>query len=77
MGYIFTLFAIIGTIMNSMQKKACFLFWLLSNIYYIAVNLLNKDYPQTLLFIFNSIVAVVGYFAWLKKEKQEVRSVSV
>lgn len=68
MGYIFTLFAILGTIANSFGKKICFAFWLVSNGYFITINFLTGDYPQTILFVFNSIMAVIGYRLWKKKE---------
>ena len=69
MGYLFTAFAIIGTITNTFQKKICFLFWLVSNGYFVAINFLNSDYPQTLLFLFNTATAIMGYVLWKRKEK--------
>lgn len=58
---------IIGTILNAYQKKVGFVFWLVSNIFWIGVNIHAELYAQTAIYIFNSIMCVVGIRQWKTK----------
>ena len=55
-------------LLTLLVKKSVLLFWLVSNGYFITTNFLTGDYPQTILFVFNSLMAVIGYRLWKKKE---------
>ncbi len=65
--YIVTLMSIIGTIANSFQKRWCFYIWLCTNAFWCIYNLINHQYAQSLLYLFNFIMAITGLVKWKAK----------
>lgn len=66
--YIVTLVSIIGTVANSFQKRWCFYIWLCTNAFWCIYNIINKQYAQALLYLFNFIMAIIGLVKWKAKE---------
>lgn len=62
--YLITALSIIGTIANSFQKRWCFYIWGATNTFWIAYNILNWQYAQALLYIFNLVMSIVGIIKW-------------
>jgi len=67
--YIVTLASIIGTVANSFQKRWCFCIWLCTNAFWCIYNIINKQYAQALLYLFNFIMAIIGLVKWNKNGK--------
>ena len=61
-----TVMSIFGTIANSFQKRFGFYFWLVANIFWVGYNFYNKMYAQAAVYLFNSIMCVVGLYKWKK-----------
>jgi nicotinamide riboside transporter PnuC len=69
-GWIFTTIALIGTILNSQMSIWGFVFWIVSNTGFLVINYLKHDYALVVLFLVNTIVAIIGIITWLKKIKK-------
>lgn len=69
--YIVTLASIIGTVANSFQKRWCFYIWLCTNAFWCIYNIINKQYAQALLYLFNFIMAIIGLVKWNKNGKYD------
>lgn len=67
--YIVTAISITGTIANSFKKRWCFYLWICTNTFWSIYNLMLNQYAQSLLYLFNLIMAVVGLFKWKKEKK--------
>lgn len=66
-----TFVAVIGTICNSYRKRSGFIFWIISNIFWIIYDLYKKEYAQAGIFIFNTFMNIVGFFKWKRLEVKE------
>jgi nicotinamide riboside transporter PnuC len=67
-GWIATLIAMIGVVLNARHNIICFYLWIGSNSYYTVVNVLSGSYSQAALFAFNLVMAVYGIYCWKRKE---------
>jgi nicotinamide riboside transporter PnuC len=67
-GWIATLIAMIGVVLNARHNIICFYLWIGSNSYYTVVNVLAGSYSQAALFAFNLVMAVYGIYCWKRKE---------
>lgn len=70
-GYVFTVMAVLGTILNSRQSRWGFVLWIVSNGYFIMLNIIAGIYLQALLFVFNLVMAIIGFIVWGKKKKEK------
>jgi len=64
-------FLIIGSILNSYQKKSCFYLWIPANIFFIWFNYYKGIYVQCFLFTIFTIIATIGLYAWNKEDKKK------
>lgn len=69
--YIMTAFSVAGTIANSFQKKWCFWLWICTNIFWCGYNVLNTQYAQALLYVFNFVMCIVGLIKWQIPQSQD------
>lgn len=69
--YIMTAFSVAGTIANSFQKKWCFWLWICTNIFWCGYNVLNTQYAQALLYVFNFVMCIVGLIKWQKPQPHD------
>jgi len=67
-GWIATVIAMVGVVLNARHNIICFYLWIGSNSYYTVVNVLSGSYSQAALFAFNLVLAVYGIHCWKKKE---------
>lgn len=65
--YLVTAASIVGTIANSLQKRWCFYVWAVTNTFWMLYNAYNTPYAQSLLYVFNLVMAVVGLRKWKGK----------
>lgn len=72
--YIITGISIIGTVANSFQKRWCFYVWSGTNTFWIIYNLLNAQYAQSILYLFNLIMAIIGLIKWKGKDNGSERA---
>lgn len=70
--YIMTAFSVAGTIANSFQKKWCFWLWICTNIFWCGYNVLNTQYAQALLYVFNFVMCIVGLRKWRQSETRNI-----
>ena len=68
--WIMTAIAIIGTILNSFQKRSGFYFWLIGNLFWVIYNYKNEMPAQSALYLFNSIMCIIGLIKW-KNNKED------
>ena len=76
-GWIATLIAMVGVVLNARGSIVCFYVWLLSNGYYTVVNVLSGSYSQAALFAFQLVMAIYGLYYWNKKNKKNSDSDAV
>lgn len=67
--YLITALSIIGTIANSFQKRWCFIIWAFTNSFWCVFNFINKQYAQSLLYLFNLFLSFNGLINWKKKQQ--------
>lgn len=65
--YIVMAASMVGTIANSCKKRWCFYIWLCTNAFWCIYNLINHQYAQSLLYLFNFIMAITGLVKWKAK----------
>lgn len=69
LGWILAFIAIIGVILNIRKKPSGFIFYIISNIGWIYVNLKHEIYAQAFLFFVFTGLSIYGWWNWkfLKK----------
>jgi nicotinamide riboside transporter PnuC len=67
-GWIATVIAMIGVVLNARHNIICFYLWIGSNSYYTVVNVLSGSYSQAALFAFNLVMAIYGIYCWKRKK---------
>jgi nicotinamide riboside transporter PnuC len=67
--WILALIAIIGVVLNIQKKPSGFIFYTISNIGWILVNLYYEIYAQMFLFSVFTVLSIYGWISWkfLKK----------
>lgn len=67
--WILALIAIIGVILNIQKKPSGFIFYTISNIGWVLVNMHHKLYAQVFLFAVFTGLSLYGWYSWkfLKK----------
>lgn len=68
-----TAVAIIGTIANSYKKRFGFYFWLASNVFWVWFNIHNAMYAQAAVYIFNSVMCLIGLKQWKRRDDNDNR----
>jgi len=69
--WVMTVISIIGTILNIKKKKVCFILWTITNIFWIVYDIHKGAYPQALVFVVYTILAIYGLIEWAKHDKKE------
>ena len=69
--YIITAASVVGTIANSFKKRWCFIVWGVTNTFWIFYNIIFKNYAQAILYVFNLIMAIVGFIKWRDKPTED------
>lgn len=76
LSWIMSAVALFGTILNAERNIYGFVFWLVSNLYMTVRFTYIGEYPQALLFLIYTILAVRGLVAWRSKEIQARRKMN-
>ena len=62
-------FSIIGNLLVNYKKKMGFIIWTVSNVFWIAVNVLgNPNYPQVVMYLVYAGLNLQGYKNWSDKQ---------
>lgn len=69
MNWIIVMIAITGVVLNIRRKWYCFLFWGVSNLYWLFYNLSIGEYAQAVLFNVFFILCFYGTITWEAKNK--------
>ena len=65
-GYLATFVSLVGIVLNSKKKMACWIVWLFSNIMWIIYSAIEGDVPSISLWILFSIFNIYGWIQWRK-----------
>lgn len=66
------IFALTGNILVNFRKKLGFVIWTLSNILWIAVNLLGTlNIPQVIMYLVYITLNIQGFIVWSRKDKSQ------
>ena len=65
-GWLATIVAMVGVVLNARGNVVCFYLWIGSNGYYTVVNALAGSHSQAALFAFNFLMAIYGIKCWKK-----------
>lgn len=68
-GYIATIIALSGVVLNVKKHPICFVLWCVSNITFTIINLLQNRYYEVVLFSVQFFIAVWGLYEWVIKPK--------
>lgn len=67
LGWGFTIIALIGTFLNAQMNVLGFFAWIISNIGFMILNLIDRSYPQATLFFINTLFSMCGIYTWQQK----------
>ena len=67
-GWIFTTIALIGTFLNAQMNVLGFFAWIVSNIGFMILNIIDHRYSQAALFFVNTLFSW-GIYTWKQKQK--------
>lgn len=62
-----TICAITGTILNIYKKRVCFLYWGITNGFWMTYNFNNGEIQQGFLFTVYFCLAIFGWCTWKEK----------
>jgi nicotinamide mononucleotide transporter len=66
--WIVTAGSLAGTILNIKKKKVCFWIWLFTNSSWCVYDFWISNYPQAILFLVYTGLAVYGIYEWNKNK---------
>lgn len=58
-----------GGVLNAKKKRICFLFWGVTNIFWIVRNIIIGEYAQALMFASGLCVTVYGFIKWSRAKE--------
>ena len=62
--WIVTAAAVAGTVLNVQKRRACFVVWFVTNVFFVAHNALIREWPQAVLFSVYAGIMVWGWTSW-------------
>lgn len=68
--------ALTGAALNIFKRREGFLFWIVSNWYWLGKNLYAGDWPQAIIFAMFLALSLYGLAIWTKPEKVESKEIS-
>ena len=63
-GYIASFIAILGVYFNAKKNKLCWYCWMISNMMWLIISLIRKDYAQVILWIVFFGMNFYGLYKW-------------
>jgi len=76
-GYLATFVSLVGIVLNSKKKMACWIVWLFSNIMWIIYSAIEGDVPSISLWILFSIFNIYGWIQWRKDLKPRLETMDM
>ena len=67
--WILTGLGVVGAVLNSLQRRACFAWWIVANIGWICVNAYRGLHAETVLFSVYLALAVLGLINWRRARR--------
>ena len=64
-GYIATMVALLGVVLNVKKHPTCFVLWCVSNLTFTLINLSQNRYYEVVLFSVQFVIAVWGLYEWV------------
>lgn len=62
--------SLIGNILVNYKKKIGFVIWIISNVFWVVVNMLgNPNYPQIIMYLIYVGLNMQGYMNWSKRDE--------
>ena len=62
--------SLIGNILVNYKKKIGFIIWIISNVFWVAINILGTpNYPQIVMYLIYMGLNAQGYMNWSKRGK--------
>ena len=61
--------SLVGTILNIQKNRVCFHIWFWCNISWTIYDVHKGAYPQAVLMATYAVLAVYGWYTWVKDEK--------
>jgi nicotinamide riboside transporter PnuC len=62
--WIVTVSSLVGTVLNILKNKWCFVIWLLTNTLWCIYDFYISNYPQAILFLIYVGLAIWGIYKW-------------
>lgn len=75
-GYITTMVALLGVVLNVKKSSACFILWCMSNLTFTIINLTQGRYYEVVLFSVQFVIAVWGIYEWIVKPRAKSLTIS-
>ena len=69
-GWVFTTIALVGTFLNAQMNVLGFFAWIVSNIGFMTLNIIDHRYSQAALFFVNTLFSIWGIYTWKQKQKK-------
>lgn len=66
--WVATAIAIMGSLLNARKHVSGFYFWMVSNTMYMLINAYFHIWAQSLLYLFNLYVCLMGVIMWTRKK---------
>lgn len=67
MTWVVTTVCLIGTVLNCKKKVACFYFWIVGNILWLAYDIYSGLYSRAVLDFVQLILGIYGLYEWKKE----------
>lgn len=67
-GWILSIFCIIGTVLNCFKVKTCFVIWAFCNIGWFVFDIYTAQYGRSVLDTVQFVTAIMGYVIWSAQE---------
>lgn len=69
--WMFAILSIIGVILNIQKKPSGFIFYTISNIGWVGVNMYYEIYAQAVLFMVFTVLSIYGWWRWSQKHEEK------
>jgi len=68
--WIFTITAVIGSVLNAFKSRWCFWIWIFSNIAWLIYDISINLFSRAVLDIIQTIICIIGIIEWRKKDHE-------
>jgi nicotinamide riboside transporter PnuC len=70
-GYLATMIALTGVVLNVKKIGTCFILWSISNLIFAVLNGIHHRWYEVILFTVQFFIALWGLYEWVIKQKRE------